>query len=187
MSIEILSALAAVGTFVVLGAAAVAALIQLRHLRAQNQLAALVSIGQTVVQPMFLNVETIVDRDLARKLEDPDYRRALDSGTVNLEICPELIMPIWYEQIGVFLKKGLVTEDVLLEWNAPVYLRYWGKLSGLIAIMRRQRPTLFENFEYLAARAQRWLERHPHGTFPHSTPRMPLHDRWSEIDAITKT
>jgi len=53
MSQEILSTAAAIGTFVVIAATAIAAVVQLRHLRAQNQLTGLLTVLARVEDPQF--------------------------------------------------------------------------------------------------------------------------------------
>jgi hypothetical protein len=53
MSFEALSALAAVGTFVVITATAIAAMVQLRHLRTSNQLTGLLNILGRSEDPIF--------------------------------------------------------------------------------------------------------------------------------------
>src|SRR5215472_14260811 len=53
MSLELVNALAAVGTFVVIAVTALAALIQLRHLRSSNQLAGLLQTVNVFGDPEF--------------------------------------------------------------------------------------------------------------------------------------
>ena len=48
MSVELLSTLASVGTFIVIGATAIAAIIQLRHMRGSNQIIALTECRETL-------------------------------------------------------------------------------------------------------------------------------------------
>jgi hypothetical protein len=61
-------------------------------------------------------------------------------------------------------------ELYLCEWyNVNLY---WGLLRDVVAQTRRNRPFLFENFEWLAAGAHRWRSQHPHGDYPADQRRM---------------
>ena len=48
----------------------------------------------------------------------------------------------------------------------------WSLLHDTIAVCRQRRPHLFENFEWLAARAARWRQAHPGGDYPPGERRM---------------
>jgi hypothetical protein len=106
MTLEAWNTAAAVGTFVVILASAVAALVQLRHLRTSNQLSGLID-ERTNLQTVWYNV-------------DP----------------------------------------------------YWALLADSVAFGRTNRPHIFENFEYLAARARAWIAEHPDGDYPGAETRL---------------
>jgi len=65
MSLDLLSTLAAVGTFFVIAAMAAAAVIQLRHLRASNQLTAFMTITQNFDHASFRELPAYIQNDLA--------------------------------------------------------------------------------------------------------------------------
>ncbi|HYK53040.1 MAG TPA: hypothetical protein VEV38_05880 [Candidatus Eremiobacteraceae bacterium] len=182
MSLEVLNTIAAFGTFIVIAATAIAALIQLRHLRSNNELSALISISQLTIPPeISQNGARIAAMELEAKMADPAYREAIIRGKVDPQRFPELYLCLIFEQIGTFLKKGLISEATLMEWSGSAYSRYWELLQGPIALMRRRAPWAFQNFEYLAMRARRWMADHPDGTYPSGEPRLPVVDKW--IDA----
>jgi hypothetical protein len=83
-----------------------------------------------------------------------------------------------YEEVGSYVRNGLIDEDLFLSAHWYNVLLYWGLLQPVITIGRRVRPFIFENFEYLAARAQRWNDRHRAGNYPKDIPRMPGTDKW---------
>lgn len=64
MSLELLNALASAGTFIVIGATAIAAVIQLRHVRASNQLQGLLSVLARVEDTNFNRWVTAAQRQL---------------------------------------------------------------------------------------------------------------------------
>jgi hypothetical protein len=45
-------------------------------------------------------------------------------------------------------------------------------LREAVRLGRQHHPYIFENFEWLAARAQRWADEHPYGDYPAAIPRM---------------
>ncbi len=77
-----------------------------------------------------------------------------------------------YNHVGSFVRSGLIDEKVFLQtewWNVHLY---WRLLRDVVAEVRRGLPYVFENFEWLAARAERWQDQHPHGDYPPGEPRM---------------
>ena len=53
LSAELVSAMAAVGTFIVVAATAIAAIVQLRHLRSSNQINSIIGVQQIFESPEF--------------------------------------------------------------------------------------------------------------------------------------
>jgi hypothetical protein len=179
---ELWSAIATVGSFFVLTAAAAAALIQLNHLRSSNQLQALASLGDEF-QQIAPQIGFVLG-ELPRKMEDPQFRREI--GTVlDPQRHPELLVAVFFDQFGLLVKLGLMQENFILEYGggADTIWRCWKNLEGVLAIRRRHAPTVYQNFEFLAMRAHRWLEQYPDGNYPAGQPRLPLTDRWEQDEA----
>jgi hypothetical protein len=181
MSLELLNTIAAMGTFLVIAGTAIAALVQLRHMRSNNELAALVGIGQATIPPdIVLNGARIAQTEMEQRMADPAYREMIVSSRVDPQKCPELYLCLFFEEIGTFLKAKLISESTLLEWSGGAYSRYWDLLQGPIALTRRRLPWAFQNFEYLAMRARKWIAEHPNGTYPPGEPRLAVVDRWTD-------
>ncbi len=116
MGLELVNALAAVGTFVVIAATAIAAVIQLRHLRASNQLVSLMTITHDFDRPEFRKLQTYIRNDLPAKMREPGYRaEILDPRGVDREKHPEAIACAFFEELGLFMKRRLVDEAVFLD------------------------------------------------------------------------
>ena len=81
MSQETLSTVATIGTFIVIAATAVAAVVQLRHLRAQNQLTGLLTVLSRVEDPQFNAWVDGARETIKSQMPDPTYRRAILDGT----------------------------------------------------------------------------------------------------------
>lgn len=184
MSLELLSAIGSVGALFVLGAAACAAFFQLRHMRTNNQLQAILSLGKDFhderMQDAFAFVQTRLDACMA----EPAYRAELARrGFVDARKHPEMEVCNWFDQAGMLVKGGFVDEFIFFEAYAKLVDYCWGKLSPVVAVLRRERgATQYESFEYLAVRARMWRASHPGGTYPRGTARAPIEDPWAARD-----
>jgi hypothetical protein len=174
MSDVSVSIVLSVATLVVVGAASVAAIVQLRHLRASNQLNALLSImnqwNLPAVQTALAEVRTIPD-----KMNDPQYVAVLKApSSVDRSLHPEFLALDLWEQIGTYCKYGLVDENILLDITSSQVDSAWRFAAPAIALIReRTGPATLENFEYLAVRAKLWSRKYPNGAYPPRLGRMP--------------
>jgi hypothetical protein len=184
MNPEILNAWAEVMADIVIAGSVIAALIQLRHIRAGNQLEALLSLERDFRAPELQSALTYVQEQLPARLEDPQYRRELETiGFVDPAAHPEMVACNWLNEMGTLVKRGLVSETTFMDLFARLIVHCWRQVSPAIAIMRRKRgQAQYHDFEYLAMRAAAWLERNPHGMSPRTFARKPLPDRWLELD-----
>ena len=181
MTLEALSTAAAVGTFLVIAATAIAALIQLRHLRVSNQLQGLLAILTMPYEPVLQQSFEFVSHELEARLQEPEFRRQLERDTVDRLVHKEMRVLDYYERLGSIVKNGLIPEDLYFDNSTPE--QYWRLLSQVIAIRRRVRgPVVYDNFEYLVARSRDWDARHPNGNYPASASRLAIEDRWAEED-----
>jgi hypothetical protein len=146
--------------------------VQLRHLRRSNQLSGLLSVLQLFQEPRFHELIDFVRSDLPKRMEDPDYGAGLETTPVDRRRHPELHVAEMYEEIGSYVRSGLIDEDLFLQGHWYNVTLYWKLLVPAITIVRRSRPYTFENFELLASRAEAWRGRHPSGNYPASAPRM---------------
>ncbi|HEV3155103.1 MAG TPA: hypothetical protein VGZ02_14940 [Candidatus Baltobacteraceae bacterium] len=184
MSAEVISAWAALGTLVVIGASAVAALIQLRHMRAGNQLEALLSLERDFGSPALQSALLYIQDALPARMEDPAYRAELEKiGYIDSAAHPELLVCNWCNEIGTLVKHRLVSQDAFMDLFARLIVYCWKKLSPAIAVMRRSRGDFqYHDFELLTVQAEDWLSRNPHGMIPRTARRIALEDPWRERD-----
>jgi len=173
MTPENISATAAVATFIVIAATAIAAIIQLRHLRQSNQLDALLAILRMPYDPVLHEAFEFIHTELPSLLNDPDFMHLLDTSPINRKAHKELWVLDYYERIGAYLKANLVDAAIYLDSSSPE--RYWNALKPVIKRMRdRSGPWIYENFEYLVFLARRWDDQHPEGNYPRSASRLSL-------------
>ena len=174
MSLELVNTLASLATFVVIGATAAAALMQLRHIRHSNQLESIIALRALRDSPALDEAFAFVSQELARRLEDPAFRAELESAvSPDREVHKELRLFDYYEMIGGYVKLGLISGDVFLEFGNPE--RFWDLSARALEIYRRKRgPATYENFEYLVVCSQDWDRRHPDGNYPSGLRRLAL-------------
>ena len=77
MTLELVNTLATCATFAVIAATAITAIVQLRHVRASNQIAAFNDLRQTYESSHLAAAHKYVDTYLHRDLEDPAFRYAI--------------------------------------------------------------------------------------------------------------
>ena len=177
--VELINAAASVATLVVLTAAAVAALIQLRHMRAGNQLQAFIDIYNHANEPEMMKLFDFVLIELSEVLKkDPHYvervvRREVPSSESPLRVA------FWFDEVGIALRQGLVSAEVVFQIGASAYatVSSWNAMQPLIEALRKRSNASFLHFEYAAVRAQLWLNAHPDGDYPKGTP------RWRDLAA----
>lgn len=182
MTLEVLSTVAAFGTFLVIGATAIAAMVQLRQLRASNQLQGLVAILSLPFEPVLMESFEFVTHDLRERMKDPAFRRDLEqTGPIDRRVHKEMRLCDYYERLGSMVKYGLFWEELYFDNSSPE--RFWQIVSPVIAIQRRVRgDVLYENFEYLVARSREWDRRHANGNYPPHTQRLVVEDVWLTED-----
>jgi hypothetical protein len=173
VSIEMLGILVSVATLLVVAAAAVAAIVQLKHLRTSNQLAALLEIMNQWNLPAVQAALSDLRR-LPERIADPDYIKALRMpGPMDRSRYPEFLALDLWEQIGTFSKRKFVDEAILLDIASAQVSVAWRNAQPVIEVLReRGGQSSYENFEYLAVRATLFMERFPNGTYPAGMPRM---------------
>jgi hypothetical protein len=185
MLLEVLNTIGTMGTFLVIALTAVAAIVQLRHMRAANQLDAVLVLERDFRSHDLQEAFRYVQRELPFKLRDPEYRAELEAvGFIDERTHLEVKACNWFNEVGTLVKNQLVTEDAFMDMFSRLVAVYWERLEPAIAVMRRRRgDVMYHDFEYLAIRARAWLTAHPHGTFPSGLHRTPLRDPWAAEDA----
>ena len=186
-TLALVNAAAQIATLVVFLATALAALVQIRHLRASNELEALLTISEQMREGALQDAFRYVQTDLQTKLALPAYRRDLAKlGYVDARAHPEMDACNWFNQVGTLVKNRLVDERTFLDMFSRLVIHYWDLLEPAIALLRRERgPAQYENFEYLALLAREWKAKHPQGAYPKGRARLTIADRWATQDAAT--
>jgi hypothetical protein len=171
--LETLNTLFAALTFAVIAVTAIAAGVQLRHLRSSNQLAALVHVLEDWQKPDLQRWVSFVRNELPDKLGNPAYLESVVPQRNDRTMHPWLHLCDYFEQVGSYFKYELVDPEAFLDTTGNNVIVLYRILEPCIASLRAERgPSVYENFEYLAVRSLLWQRRYPNGRYPKNVPRF---------------
>lgn len=172
--LEAVNTVAAIGTLLVIATTAIAALIQLRHMRASNQLEGLLSVLGRVEDANFNSWLTDTQRQLPAMLADPEYVRSVLDNTFDRSVA-WLQLGNSYDWVGSLIKNRLIPVDSFLDVYSFRITQAWKLMEPIVVLARRDTSdTVWENFEYLHVKALEWNEKHAHGNYPNHMPRAAL-------------
>lgn len=174
LSLELLSTIAAVGTFVVIAATAVAAVIQLRHLRSSNQISAITGIQERIESPEFRTSRRFMQNDLPRLMKEAGFEARIKHRILDEELSRLNVVSNVFEHLGEFCKYSIIDPDVACDLFSGPVLSSWKDMATFISMRRRvlDAPALGENFEYLAMLCEDFEARHPDGAYPRGARRL---------------
>ena len=190
MSLEALNTFGTLATVVIVSATAIAALIQLRHLRAANQINAMLAVGEALDAKAVRDASDLVRANLSSAINDLDYRKLVVArvrGTMPPDVKAEYadlaaaarFVCNSYEELGNLIKRGFVDPEYVFDRYCVVVLRSWKELELQIGLVREvlNDSSVWENFEYLAVQCEDWQRRHP-SSYPRGVRRMQIDLPW---------
>lgn len=189
MNLEVINTIAALVTVSIVAATAIAALIQLRHLRAANQIHALLAAGEKLDSREFTDALAIMNGGLEAALANPEFREY--EIAIRRRLPPPKVEKQWadmhyacilvgntFELMGSMVKSGIVDQRLLVDQYCGVALGAWKRLADFTAFGREAGdPNGWEYFEYLAILSEDWLKSNP-SSYPQGVRRYPLHNPW---------
>lgn len=168
MSLELVNTLSSLTTAVIIAATAIAALVQLRHLRAGNLITALLTIENEMDNQEFRAAETLVREELPLMLADRGFLRyciALDHHEKVTQSDDRysrvrqaaVLIANTFENLGALVKRGIFDRSLFLDIYDNVVVGFWTDLSAFTALRRTaaREPRIYENFEYIAVISRR--------------------------------
>jgi hypothetical protein len=188
MSLELVNTLATFGTFLVIAATATAALVQLRHARGSNQIAALDELRAVFQSREFTEAYGVMQKQGIKLIEDPVFRYqwahpAARTDQFGDNIKQMLLVGNYFEDFGALLVAGLLDWELSCRIYSSDVINAWDRLQPLVAVGRRDRGNaVWENFEYAAMLSKKWVEAHPDGAYPRGAPRLQIKDEFLEAD-----
>jgi len=187
MSLELLNTFATLATCVIVAATAIAALIQLRHLRASNQIQGQLAINALIQSQQFRQAQMTL-QGLADMLTDPTFawafRAPMSESTppkvIEMRSAAHLVGSN-LENIGNMVRNGLTDGRLFIEQFGNVVANAWDLLEPYARIRRKDEKTdaVWEDFEYLTILSREWLQTDG-GVFPKS--RRRLLPSWTALD-----
>ena len=129
MSPEWLTAIGTLGTFVVIAASAVAALMQLRHMGRGNQIAAFDELRQTMESADFRKALNFVLHDLSAHFSESNQAATVDEISRNGlrgEFDAVRLVANMGESMGLFVRTGMVDKSIACQLWASIVARSWG-------------------------------------------------------------
>ena len=135
MPLELLNTIGSLLTACIIAATAIVAIVQLRHLRASNQISAMLNIGEELREPEFTESMRLIRTRLEAAMRDPlfrAYNNAWDSNSVVPDVPEEYerlrnaatLIGNAYEELGILVKNGIVDRDLFMD-------RYSWTISGM--------------------------------------------------------
>lgn len=155
-------------TCAIVAATAIAALVQLRHLRASNQIEAQMAIN-SLLQSDDFNEAIMRLHDLAAMVGDPAYgwafaqplSQALPPEVVAMRRAAKLVGSN-LENIGNMVRNGLTDKRLFIEQFGNVVTEAWDLLRPYTCIRRKfsdSHDAVWEDLEYLTILSNEWHEK----------------------------
>lgn len=192
MSPEWVAAIAAIGTFVVIAAFAIAALIQMRHMRSANQISLFTAYNTEFDSPQFASAFAFVRTELSKHEFPAEELANLVDGIYPGRLHDARTIGNFFEDMGSFVATGMLHPSVVCNLYSQNVVDVWRAMAPIAFFVRRHRNMrgIWENFEYLAVLAEDFIAKHPNGVYPRTLRRMPVDDtlirRYDEL-GVQKT
>ena len=184
VSLEAWSTVASIGTFVVIAATAGAALIQLRHMRISNQIAAIMELQKTLESERFTLQRRFVAEQVPKLIADPVGRGKLGADFFPPEVEAVRDVGNHFEVMGVFVKNGILDRLLVCDlWDGLVF-KTWKQLEPVVMMRRKiDQRGIWTSFEYLAVICEESIKATGGERYPRGVRRMAIDERSSAAAA----
>jgi hypothetical protein len=173
MSLELVTAISSVVTALVIGATAIAAMIQLRHMRMSNQITALLAIQDEFDSQDYRAADTLIRQEFPAIFEEDGFceylvavmndREAVENARYTQARVAARLVGNTYENLGALVKRNIIDRAVFLDVYSWIIADAWNNLEGWVALTRWavNEVSIYENFEYIAVISQDHLAENP--------------------------
>lgn len=184
MSLVVWDTVASIGTFVVIAATAIAALIQLRHMRSSNQIAAVTTLQQKLESERMILARRFVAEEVPKLLSDPAGRSKLGAEVLPAELEGIRDVGNFFDLVGTFVQHGIVDRGLAVSLWDGLVVTAWRQLEAVVMIRRMvSAPGVWDGFEYFAVLGADSIARTGGDYYPRGMRRMTLDKRSSEFVA----
>src|ERR1700738_989136 len=114
MTLELTNTLAPVGTFLFIAASAMAAIVQIRHLRVSNQLSGLLTVLTLMQSRDMRELFDFVRHDLSVLMLDAEFVQSLQAMPIDRREHREFYVCQFFDHIGAHVRSGLIDEAAYL-------------------------------------------------------------------------
>ena len=167
MTLELVNTIASIATTVIIAATAIAALVQLRHLRGANQISGQLAMRQVLLDRDFLQAVGRARQEVPVLMKEPAFRKYVAAYHLGLAEDNERYDSLYeealtvgrnLENIGNMIRNGLTDGRIFLEQYVDLVIIAWNATEPLLRIRRAatRNDTPWEDFEYLTVLARRW-------------------------------
>lgn len=195
MSAEMLTAVASAATAVIIAATAIAAIVQLRHMRAGNAIEAILSFRGIIEDEQHRRATNMLRTgDLERAMRDSNFRRFLYRRLKQRPIAdvPQSYTDLYdsatlmgncYELIGGMIRNKVAPPDIFLPNYWWVVVSAWDRMADWVTLMRQYSGSdgMYVDFEFLTVLSRQWGDKHP-DSYAHGYPRMPITDTYPLLE-----
>jgi len=176
MPLELWNTLATTGTMLVIAVTAIAAFVQLRHMRGSNQIIAMTELRERLESPEYQDALRFVVEELPQRVTDPNLKTELRKNPFVGEYRAISAVANVQELIGLLIRSGVIDKHsacALWAWQVKTA---WDALAPVVAFVREndKSSAIWEHFEYIAVLSKQFMDRYPNGEYPKGTPRMPV-------------
>ena len=183
MTPEWLTTFSSIATLLVVAVTAFAAIRQIRHMRAANQVAAFLPLTDEFTDDDVRESLNYLLSTLKADLEDPQTRAGLMTTPISGPARRALPALNFYERLGVLVVARVVDLELVLRYFSALPSEVWLIAEDYIAILRRTLGNeVLENLEALVVLENQWALRHGTSLFPPRLERLPLQDRYADAD-----
>ena len=100
-----------------------------------------------------------VIEELPHRMSDLRYTADLERSRgwdIDPTAHPEIIVLARLEETGIYLRRGLLLGDALLDFTSTLILQSWESLQGVVTLMRKshRNQNVWSNAEYLYQRTK---------------------------------
>ncbi|MBC5825005.1 MAG: hypothetical protein GIW99_09765 [Candidatus Eremiobacteraeota bacterium] len=188
MSLELLNTCASLATSVIVAATTIAALIQLRHLRASNQIEGQLAINALIQSDEFTDAmitlqgmrAMITDPELAESFRGPTSA-ASPPQVIRMRRAAKLVGSN-LENVGNMVRNRLTDRQLFIEQFCNVVSEAWDLLEPFTRVRRKfseGHDAIWEDFEYLTILSRDWMAKRG-SAFPKNMRR--LLTEWSDLE-----
>lgn len=180
MSLELINTIEGLLTVLIIAATAIVAMVQLRHLRSANQIAAITRMQETLESAQFTNARRFVSDEVPKLIADRAGRSKLAASALPPELSALRQVGNFFESMGVLVKRDVIDRNLACDlWDGVVF-HAWKQLEPVVLIRRAATfPGIWTSFEFLAVLCQESLEKTKGSYYPRGVKRMTVDEQSS--------